>query len=97
MKRYILLNSAGGDASEAVARLESIEGARIVDRTNDRALLVEASLQAIDRIAQALPGWKVAPEASLAKPEPPFPRPSWDFASPEAPSDFRPKDEGEPG
>ena len=91
MKRYILLNTGAGDAGEALARLGSIEGVRIVDRTNGRALLVEASLTAIDRIAQALPDWKVAPETRLAKPEPPFPRPSWKLASSEAAPDPSPE------
>ncbi|HEX8624158.1 MAG TPA: hypothetical protein VF782_03680 [Allosphingosinicella sp.] len=77
MSRYVLLNPGSEDVAAAIALVGEVAGATILDRTDGRALLLEAEPEALERIRERLPGWQVASETRTAKPRPPFPRPAW--------------------
>ncbi|HEV2815866.1 MAG TPA: hypothetical protein VGW40_01385 [Allosphingosinicella sp.] len=77
MSRYILLNETGQDADAALAVLEDMPDVRLIDRTHERALLVEASPEGAEELGRRLAGWKVAAETAYDKPAPPFPRGRW--------------------
>jgi hypothetical protein len=77
MTRHILLNSSGRDVEEAIAVLQHQPHVRLVDRTDDKALLIEASDSAVDRLRKLLPDWQISRETVYGKPSPPFPRAAW--------------------
>jgi len=76
LSRYVLLNLGDGDV-DAAARLAQEGKASIIDRTGDRALLVEASSDWAEQAGRLLPGWRVVEEGKVSRPRPPFPRPGW--------------------
>jgi len=61
-RRYILLHRSGSAPSADLGVIERTEEVRIVDRTLDRALLVEASESAMARLRSQLTGWVVEEE-----------------------------------
>jgi len=77
MGRYILLNETDGGAETALALIATMPSVAVVDRTDDRALLVEASPEQAEALGGKLTGWKVRPETSHGRSDPPFPRARW--------------------
>jgi hypothetical protein len=77
MARYVLLNETGETAESALAILADMPDVTVLDRTDDRAMLVEASPQRAAEIGDRLTGWAVKPEIVHDRPAPPFPRKHW--------------------
>jgi hypothetical protein len=77
MTRHILTNASGQSVEEALQLLEHQPNVQIVDRTDDKALLIDAPDSALQSLRELLPGWRINPEVSYGKPAPPFPRSTW--------------------
>lgn len=77
MKRYVLLNDGPGDASAVLAKIQTLPNLRLLDQTDDRALLIEGSSQSVGELKCGLEGWTVRRETTHPAPTPPFPRPGW--------------------
>jgi hypothetical protein len=76
VKRFVFLHRGGDPPPRDIASLDTIEGLHIVDRELARALLVEASDEAIDRAREILRGWTISEEAVYATPSPAKPSPA---------------------
>jgi hypothetical protein len=69
MSRYILrFKGHGAIPAPDLTRIESEPHVKVVDRSS-RMLLVEAAEQTIHRLAEALPGWTIAPERTIPLPD----------------------------
>jgi len=79
MTRHILTNTQGRDVEEALAILSHQPEVRIVDRTDDKALLIDAPDSALEGLRKLLPNWRISRETVYPKPSPPFPRSKWKF------------------
>ena len=63
-KRWVL-SRLDADSHQATADAVARCGGRVVDHALDRALLVEASDAAIDRLRRQMPGLAITPERLL--------------------------------
>lgn len=72
-RRYVLryrgrgLSPAAGD----LARIHDLAGVTVVDESAPTMVLVDVDEEAAGDLADALPGWIVAPDQTFALPDPP--------------------------
>jgi hypothetical protein len=70
MGRFILRFTGRGTPSDAdLARVRSAPGITVVDDSSPRMLLIQASPQAVSRLAKALPDWVHTSEQMIPLPE----------------------------
>jgi hypothetical protein len=67
-RRYILLHQSGAAPENDLSVIERHSGVRIVDRTLDRALLVDATEDVIEHLRRSLKGWAIEEEKVLPHP-----------------------------
>ncbi|MEZ5441806.1 MAG: hypothetical protein R3F15_09995 [Lysobacterales bacterium] len=73
LRRFVLFHASGEPSPEALALLDASPGVKIIDRTQTRAMLVQASLETIDLLSRELVGWTIAEERFHAGPGPAMP------------------------
>jgi hypothetical protein len=73
-KRYVIFSRSHPISSSEVDSIEQQPGVHVVDRTLDRALLVEANGEAIRHLRNRHPDWMIEEEKVLPHPSPPAPR-----------------------
>jgi hypothetical protein len=68
MARYVLFCRKPNPVPEDLALIAKTPGLRMIDNTEGRALLVEASANSIERLRSELKSWVVADEATYPRP-----------------------------
>ena len=70
MGRYILRFKGQGAMPEAdLTRIRSASDVTVLDHASSRMLLVEASAQAVGRLAESLTDWTHSPERTIPLPD----------------------------
>lgn len=75
MPRYTLFAKRAVPAAAELAAIEDDPGILVVDRTGDRAFLIEADEATAFRLRAALADWLVEPERVHSRPDMPPGRP----------------------
>ena len=68
MARYVLFRRGAHKPSEDVTRVVEAEGGSVLDRTGERAYLVDVEREVVERLRSLLSGWSVEPEADIDPP-----------------------------
>jgi hypothetical protein len=78
MGRFILRYTGRGAMPDShLTQIRSAPGVTVLDSTSPRMLLVQASPETVNQLAQALPGWTYSSEQTVRLPDPrPKVRPS---------------------
>ncbi|MGW5840026.1 hypothetical protein ACWFZ6_18645 [Methylorubrum extorquens] len=66
MPRFVLKRRAGDALS--CKQIRALDGVRVIDQTNDVAVLVEADASTIEQHRSALAGWTIAKETEFPTP-----------------------------
>ena len=69
MAQFVLLFRGEGASDDVLRLIHETPGLRVVDQTFNRAMLVDASPDALSALSGQLKGWIVAEEVAYDRPE----------------------------
>ncbi|HEY7427866.1 MAG TPA: hypothetical protein VH682_26780 [Gemmataceae bacterium] len=71
MGRFILRFTAGRTAPDSdLERIRATPEVTVLDSSSPRMLLVQAPLETVRQLAEAMPGWTYSPEQTIPLPDP---------------------------
>jgi len=70
MERYTLYFKGDNSPVNDAAMIAATPGVRVIDREFDRAMLVEADADTIERLRARFPQWLISREVFYSRPQP---------------------------
>jgi hypothetical protein len=70
MERYTLFFKGPGSPASDAELIAATPGVRVIDREFDRAMLVEADADTIEKLRARFPGWLMSREVFYSRPKP---------------------------
>lgn len=68
--RYVLFHRMPSSHSEDIERIRNTPGVSVIDETRGRALLIEATDEAVGELRSMLVGWLISSETHQLPPQP---------------------------